>query len=312
MEGDITYVSSPDDPRIEVYRDVKGRDIAGRGDLFLLEGANSIQNLVNYGRMPLVSVCLSEKRIEAMKELLRVVLALGVPVYAVPQGILEEVVGFHFHRGVLGCGRKLPAKTPREFLTDDGPIILCEHMNNLDNVGAVFRNAAALGAKGILFDKQSSDPYYRKSLRVSGGHALAVPFTRSGTIIDIIRAVKDADFSVLALVTPHTKCSTVSIVDYVPKNKRFAILVGAEGPGLSDDAIKHADVCITIPMAPDVDSLNVATTAAIALFHLTSRVSRPPRRPFSVTLLLGGALFGGLLSILLRSFSTSTTKIIRR
>mmetsp|Transcript_8598 Transcript_8598/g.13206 ORF Transcript_8598/g.13206 Transcript_8598/m.13206 type:complete len:446 (+) Transcript_8598:7-1344(+) len=293
-----------DDPRVEVYRCVKERDLAGaRKDYFLLEGENSISNLVRYGRIPLVSICISEKRIAPMQKLIRAVAAKGIPIYALPQTSLEALVGFNFHRGVLGCGRKLPAMHPDSFMKQQlyintalhhqnynaGPIILCEKINNLDNIGALFRNAACFGARAILFDDQCSDPYYRKSLRVSGGHALAIPFNHKGSIQNILQAVKDQGFYIIALVTPHTPCQPQSIIDWRPPSShisyhnatqdtnnplKIALLLGAEGPGLSKSAQALADARLTIPMAPDVDSLNVATTAAVALHEITTKFTR--------------------------------------
>ena len=282
MEDLVCHIDSLEDPRVEVYRDIKGRDLAGRGALFILEGENSIQNLVNYGRIPLKSVLLSERRLEPMRPLLKVICAQGVPVYVLKQEVLEALVGFHFHRGVLGCGEKLPSLGPREFLSrieGTGPLIIAEQMSNLDNVGALFRNAAAFGARAIMFDEKSSDPYYRKSLRVSGGHALAIPFSRTGTIKSIIEAAQAQGLHVIALVTPHADCKKIrSLVDYrsalFSSSKRpIAILLGAEGPGLSKEAMALADACVTIPMAKDVDSLNVATSAAVALFEITAHQS---------------------------------------
>ncbi|KAJ8614440.1 hypothetical protein CTAYLR_000792 [Chrysophaeum taylorii] len=284
VEG-VTAVTASD-PRVAIYRNMKGRDVASRGELFILEGENSIQNLVRHGRIPLVSVCVSERRVGPMAPLLRSVLASGVPVYALPQDDLEEIVGFNFHRGVLGCGRKLPFLEPFEFveaISRDDPrvIIIGEKLNNLDNIGSVFRNAAAFGASAVLLDAQSSDPYYRKSIRVSGGHALVVPFSRAGTIDECVAAVKAHGFKVVALVTPHSdRHPPRSIVDYwraahaVP---RVALLLGAEGPGLSQQAVDLADAVVTIPMARRVDSINVATACAVALYELTAmRAPRPP------------------------------------
>lgn len=272
----VTFVSA-DDPRVEVYRDVKGRDVAGRGELFILEGENSIRNLVNHGRIPLVSVCLSERRVEPMRDLLAVVTAMGVPVFALEQAALEDIVGFNFHRGVLGCGRKLPGVSLDAFLESmEGPLVVCEKVNNHDNVGSIFRNAAAFGVAAVLLDARSSDPYYRKSVRVSGGHVLAVPFCRSGNIVDVVAAVKRRGYVVAALVTPHSdKQVPRSIVDFrAPRSQRVALLVGAEGPGLSQEAVDLADVAVTIPMVPCVDSINVATACAVALHEITNHRRR--------------------------------------
>ena len=280
-----------DDPRVEPYRNLKERDLAGRGELFILEGENSVHNLVQHGRMPLESVCISEKRVGPMQALIKVVRAQGVPVYALSHEAYSGIVGFNFHRGVLACGRKLPSASPRELLdglppSDASTIVLCEQTNNLDNVGAMFRNAAAFGARAVVFDGRSADPYYRKSIRVSGGHALVVPFTRSGAIADVVAAAKATGHTVCALVTPsdsdRSKTVDAEIGAPVPINewrvdsrpRRVAVLMGAEGPGLSDDAQRLADVRLTIPMAGTVDSVNVATACSIALHELASTPAR--------------------------------------
>lgn len=306
----VISVSSCDDPRVSVYRNLKDRDVAGRGEYFILEGENSIQNLVNHNRIPLVSVCISQRRITPMAPLLSALDEANVPVYALEQEALEKVVGYHFHRGVLGCGRRLPRRTASELLCrearGEGPIIIGENVTNLDNVGAIFRNAAAFGAQAVIFDDKSSDPYYRKSIRVSGGHALVVPFTHgTSSSEECIRAAQSSGFKVLALVTPHSEHHSdvnnpLSIVDWRrdhPRDK-VAILLGAEGPGLSAQAAAAADAVVSIPIVAHVDSLNVATACAVALHAIHT----PPqmtnlrrRRSRRLALIIGG---GGLLVLL--------------
>ncbi|KAH8074629.1 glucosylceramidase [Aureococcus anophagefferens] len=260
MDGVLHLDAS--DPRVAVYQNLKERDVAGRGDLFILEGENSVHNLVQHGRMPLESVCVSERRVAPMKSLIAAVRARGVPVYALTHEDYSGLVGFNFHRG---------------------------RTNNLDNVGAVFRNGAAFGAGAVVFDGRSADPYYRKSIRVSGGHALAIPFTRRGSIADVVQAAKASGHVVCALVTPSTSARSTAVDDAVgapvPINEwraddrpeRVAVLMGAEGPGLTDEAQRLADVRLTIPMANAVDSVNVATACSIALHARLDAAA--PRRP---------------------------------
>mmetsp|Transcript_20681 Transcript_20681/g.71013 ORF Transcript_20681/g.71013 Transcript_20681/m.71013 type:complete len:339 (+) Transcript_20681:23-1039(+) len=284
----VTYVGA-DDSRVKVYTDLKEKDLAGRSDEFILEGENSIYNLVQHDRVPLVSVCVSEKRVDNMKALIDVLSKRDVPVYALKQQALDDMVGYNFHRGVLGCGRKLPSVSPEALLSRvlsesykrggrrRSTIVIGEKVNNLDNTGALFRNGAAFGVDAILFDSQSSDPYYRKSIRVSGGHALVTPFTRRGTISEVVQAAQAQGYVVVALVTPQTRPDLPPPIELAKWRRghrplRIAVLVGAEGPGLSDEAQVLADVRLTIPMYGSVDSVNVATAAAIALYELTAPV----------------------------------------
>lgn len=275
------YVGA-DDPRVAIYRDVKDRDVAGRGPWFILEGENSVANLVKHGRIPLASVCISTRRVAPMAALIAELGRAEVPVYALEQEAMEALVGFNFHRGVLGCGVRPRTSPPSELLRrhawGEGTIVIGENVTNLDNIGAIFRNAAAFGVRAVLLDEQSSDPYYRKAIRVSGGHALVVPFTHSSTSLGCIAAAREAGYAVLALVTPHSdKAPPASIVDWRVRHPRrpVALLLGAEGPGLSQAAVDLADAAVTIPIVHHVDSLNVATACAVALHETTARRGRP-------------------------------------
>ena len=253
------------DRRVEVYRNLKERDVTGRGDVFILEGENSVRNLVRNGRMPLVSVCLSERRLRPMAPLIEALSRHNVPVYVLKSDAFSSIVGFNFHRGVLACGKRPRLLEPLEVarqLPSEGhsTIILGETINNLDNVGGLFRNAAAFGCGAVLLDDKSADPLYRKACRVSGGHALNVPFSRIGGIGDVIAAAKATGHVVVALVTPPSSDRENAVdADIGPplpldawrpghRPERLAVLVGAEGPGLTEAAQRLADVRLCIPM----------------------------------------------------------------
>ena len=188
-----------------------------------------------------------------------------VPVYVLKSDAFSSIVGFNFHRGVLACGKRPRLLEPLEVarqLPSEGhsTIILGETINNLDNVGGLFRNAAAFGCGAVLLDDKSADPLYRKACRVSGGHALNVPFSRIGSIGDVIQAAKATGHVVVALVTPSTSDRENAIdSDIGPpipldawrpghRPERVAVLVGAEGPGLTEAAQRLADVRLCIPM----------------------------------------------------------------
>lgn len=255
-----------------------------------------VRNLLMHGRFPVHSVLLSERRAAALGDALRAATCIGdsTSVLVAPQPLLDSIVGFPIHRGVLAIGRRQrlaasaaevfealnpsaspsrPSSLPSPPLPKGGVrrVLMAERISNLDNVGALFRNAAALGASAVLFDGESSDPLYRKSLRVSGGHALATPWCRTGTGAELVRAAQAAGFTVAAL-TPAK--DAVDIRRWWPRPRRIALLVGAEGPGLDPETQALADVRLQIPMATNVDSLNVATAAAVALSELSAE-----RRP---------------------------------
>ena len=307
------------DRRVEVYRNLKERDVTGRGDVFILEGENSVRNLVRNGRMPLVSVCLSERRLRPMAPLIEALAKHDVPVYVLKSDAFSSIVGFNFHRGVLACGKRPRLLEPLEVarqLPSEGhsTIILGETINNLDNVGGLFRNAAAFGCGAVLLDDKSADPLYRKACRVSGGHALNVPFSRIGGIGDVIAAAKATGHVVVALVTPPSSDRENTIdADIGPpipldawrpghRPERVAVLVGAEGPGLTEAAQRLADVRLCIPMDGMVDSVNVATACAIALHALAATPAvaerardRRQRHYMIYTLGAASALVAGVL-----------------
>ncbi len=234
----------------------------------MVEGEVALRALVQYGRFPLTSVLLSDRRVAGLKDLLDE-LPDTLPIHVIAHQEIEAVVGFKMHRGVLGCGQRVPSASARALLgtlpTGTQRLVLAEAVSNTDNMGAIFRNVAALGGAAVLLDHQSCDPLYRKAIRVSSGQTLALPFSRGGQILELIEAVRDEGFVVAAL-TPSAEA--VPIMDWGDRPEKIALMVGAEGPGLSAAALTAADLAMSIPMAPTVDSLNVATSLAVAMYGL--------------------------------------------
>jgi tRNA G18 (ribose-2'-O)-methylase SpoU len=193
-----------------------------------------------------------------------------IPVYAAPQEVMDQTAGFHLHRGVLALARRGEDQTCEALIEDcsarpPATLLALVDISNHDNVGACFRNAAALGADGVLLDAGSCDPLYRKSIRVSAGTALSLPFARSGTGVGMVAALQRHEFAVWAL----TPSGGEPLPDLAPP-ARLALMLGAEGPGLPAALMAHARR-VSIPMAAGVDSLNVATAGAIALAHTFAR-----------------------------------------
>jgi len=182
--------------------------------------------------------------------------------------VLEGIVGFDLHRGALASVERRPPAPIDDLVGPGALIIVGEGLNDHENLGALYRNAVAFGASGIALDPTSADPFYRRSVRVSMGHVLDVPTARLGALPGGLAELRALGVEVVAL-TP--RADAVALHDVPPRSDRpRAVLVGAEGPGLTAAAIEAADLAVRIPLAPGVDSLNVATAAAIALHHLST------------------------------------------
>jgi tRNA G18 (ribose-2'-O)-methylase SpoU len=250
---------------VEAYISIRERDLTGgHGARFIVEGKVTLEPLLRRSRFPVESLFLCETRLGPLRDLL-VEVPQGVPVYVASQGVMDAVAGFAMHRGVLACGRKGEAALPADFLSKEGrsTTLLLSELSNHDNVGACFRNAAAFGADAVLLDAASCDPLYRKSIRVSSGAALWLPFSQGGTGGELIAAAEAAGHEVWAL-TPRSDAEPLPSLK-VPE--RVALLMGAEGPGLPAEMIARARP-VRIPMTEGFDSVNVATAAAIALAHV--------------------------------------------
>jgi tRNA G18 (ribose-2'-O)-methylase SpoU len=264
----IVSIGSADDPRVAAYRDVRERDVV-RGRRFIVEGKVTFGRLVEASRFGVESVLIAEGRVEPLADMLAK-LPGDVPVYVAPQAAMDGIAGFHIHRGVLAMARREMEQTVEQLVAalpagpDAEPLTLLSliGLSNHDNVGACFRNAAALGAEAVLLDGESCDPLYRKSIRVSAGTALALPFARSGTGAGMIAALDAAGIEAWAL-SP----SGGEPLHGLKPPERVAIVLGAEGPGLPGD-LMAACRRVSIAMAPGIDSLNVATAGAIALSHV--------------------------------------------
>ncbi|GAB3870096.1 RNA methyltransferase [Kibdelosporangium lantanae] len=187
-----------------------------------------------------------------------------VPAYVTSAEVMASVVGFHLNRGVLAVADRARPWTLDDLVARSRRLVVLEGVGDHENLGALFRNAAALGVDGVIIGPGCSDPLYRRSVRVSMGHVLAVPFTTATDWPGTLDVLRDKGFRVLAL-TP--RADAVDLAD-VPADGPVALLLGSEGPGLTDQAIKAADMAVRIPMAGGVDSLNVATAGAVAFYAL--------------------------------------------
>ena len=263
-------IDDPDDPRVadfyrlndpELRRRRERPETGGDGGFFVAEGTLVIRQLLR-SPYPVRSVLVTAS---ALAKLEGDLAGVDAPVYVVSQEVMGALSGFHFHRGALpSAGRGRPA-TLDEAVAGADLVVVTEGVNDNENLGGLFRNAAAFGAGAVVVDHTSADPLYRRSVRVSMGQVLRIPFARVDVAADAVRALQQRGFEVLAL-TPASDADDVATVVTRP---RQALLVGAEGPGLTAVSLAAADRRVRIPMAAGVDSLNVATAAAVALHRLS-------------------------------------------
>jgi tRNA G18 (ribose-2'-O)-methylase SpoU len=260
----IIPIDDPDDPRVAAYRQVRERDLVGREGRFIAEGEVVLAKLVHSDRHRPESVLIAEKRVAGLAPLLAV-LDPTIPVYAAGQAVMDLVTGFPIHRGVLAVGRRRQEPEPAALLAALGPRALVVGLfgiANHDNMGGIFRNAAAFGADAVLLAADCCDPFYRKAIRVSVGAALDVPFAVLPRGTDMLDLLEASGFEALALAAAGAET-----LSGLGRPARAAALFGAEGPGLPQEILARART-VRIPMAPGFDSLNVATTSGIVLHHL--------------------------------------------
>ena len=261
----IVRIDDPDDPRLEAYRAVRERDLVGRGGRFVAEGRVVLEKAVAAMPQALESVLVAEHRVDGLAQVLAE-LPEATPVYAAGQAAMDAVVGFPIHRGILAVGRK-PARDAAALLAglpERALVVALAGIANHDNMGGIFRNAAAFGAAAVLLDDTCCDPLYRKAIRVSVGAALTVPFARAGDAGGtMMERLTDAGFEVVAL-SPRGEVELRDVVT----GPRVAALFGAEGPGLPETVMARTRT-VRIAMAGGFDSLNVATTCGIVLHNLS-------------------------------------------
>ncbi|MEJ5019986.1 RNA methyltransferase [Ochrobactrum vermis] len=260
--GCVQQIDDQDDIRLSPYRDIREKDLVGRQQRFIAEGKVVLNVLFSSSaRFETESLLVLENRLAGLAEQLNQ-LPPDVPVYSVPQTVMDAVAGFHVHRGILAVGRRKTQPSLQAML-DVLPakslvVVLCG-ISNHDNVGSIFRNAAAFEANCVLMDETCCDPLYRKAIRVSVGATLKIPYFHGANIDEIIAALGDAGFNLLAL----SPSSSLSIYD-AAKHDRQALLLGTEGDGLPPRLL-HKLQTARIPMSDAFDSLNVATASGIAL-----------------------------------------------
>ncbi|GGZ40476.1 rRNA methyltransferase [Streptomyces inusitatus] len=266
--ADLITVEDPDDPRLSDYTGLTDVELRRRREpaegLFIAEGEKVIRRARDAG-YAMRSMLLSAKWIDTMRD---VIDELPAPVYAVSPELAERVTGYHVHRGALASMQRKPLPTAAELLTSARRVAVMESVNDHTNIGAIFRSAAALGMDAVLLSPDCADPLYRRSVKVSMGAVFSVPYARLEGWPKGLETVREAGFRLLAL-TPDEKATVID--DAQPHRlDRVALMLGAEGEGLSTRALRAADEWVRIPMAHGVDSLNVGAAAAVAFYAVAT------------------------------------------
>jgi tRNA G18 (ribose-2'-O)-methylase SpoU len=271
----IERIASPDDARLEAYRRVGQPRWLLEQNLFVAEGRLVVERLIELRRHEIASALVTPAALDALH---RHLATAEFDVYVCDRQTLYGITGFNFHRGCLALAYR-PAPLPVEALMQERLLVGLEAVGNPDNVGGLFRTAAAFGAGGIVLDRSSGDPLYRKAIRTSMGASLRIPFAAVDSWPASIERVRRSGFQIVAL-TPAQDAAPIAeyASSSASRGTRLLVLLGAEGSGLAEATLAGADARVRIPIAPTVDSLNVVVAAGIALERLTAtRASSPPR-----------------------------------
>jgi tRNA G18 (ribose-2'-O)-methylase SpoU len=260
----VELITDAADGRIADYRALTDLELRTRWELphglFIAEGEIVLRRALRAGYRAR-SYLVEAKRAGQIADL------EGAPIYGASPEVLEEITGFHVHRGVLASFYRLPLTPVEELLAQARRVVVLEDINNHTNIGAIFRAVAALGVDAILLSPTCADPLYRRSVRVSMGEVFSIPYAFLPQWPGGLKLLRDSGFTVLAM-TPGADSARLQDLS-AAQRLRPALLMGAEGPGLSAAALAASDVRVRIPMGRGVDSLNVAAATAVACWELS-------------------------------------------
>ncbi|WP_144379366.1 TrmH family RNA methyltransferase [Mesorhizobium amorphae] len=263
---DTIRIDDPEDPRVAPYLDIRERDVVGRQGRFIAEGKVVLNVLLNGSRFQAESVLVLENRLAGLEEVFDKA-PLRVPVYVAGREVMDRIAGFPIHRGILAVGEKgtpLQVDDILRTLPQKALIVVAVGIANHDNLGAIFRNAAAFGADAVFIDPTCCDPLYRKAIRVSVGAALKVPFAAAPDPASLAADLTACGFKSFAL-SP----SGVTDIRDVEPGEKTALYLGTEGEGLPAPLLARMQT-LRINMAKGFDSVNVAAASAIALHHFSA------------------------------------------
>ncbi len=263
----VIYVDDPGDSRLSDFRAVSDPELARTRKLFIAEGRLVVERLLKSTAFETCAVLVTPSAMKALEEALAV--RPAVPVYIVPKHVMDDIAGFNFHRGCLATGARPRRAEWRACTAGARRAIVLERVGDADNVGAIFRSAAAFGGDTVLLGPSCADPLYRKAIRTSMGAVLTVPFADAEPWPATLRDLAADGWAHVALTPAH---DAMPIQDFSSATRplRVAFLLGHEGDGLTETAIAACEYRVRIPIRASVDSLNVATAAAIALYELAA------------------------------------------
>jgi tRNA G18 (ribose-2'-O)-methylase SpoU len=264
----------PSDPRLADFAALNEpatrRRVERAGDYFVVEGVLAIERLLSLPQWHVRSLALLSKVAERLATQIDDAGIGRDHVAVVDEDALRRVVGFDLHRGALASVDRRAPIALGSVVPPAGLLLVCEGVNDHENLGALYRNAAAFGVTAVALDPTCADPFYRRSVRVSLGQVLAVPTARLGPSPEGIATLHRLGVTTVAL-TPRGETELRDLSPELAADRPVAVLLGAEGPGLEDATLAAAQHRVRIAMTGDVDSLNVATAAVLVLHHLAPR-----------------------------------------
>jgi tRNA G18 (ribose-2'-O)-methylase SpoU len=263
-------ISSPDDSRLDPFRRIKGQSVRADGT-FVAESEIVLERLFASSivvRAVLITPARAERLHEFFEKYLTDDQRGEVLVFTAPQPLVDEVVGYPLHRGVIALAERPVLPDAATLISTAKTLVVLEHVMDPENVGTVFRHAAGFGVDAVLLHGTTGDPLYRKTIRTSMGWTLGIPYARTSSDVSLTSFLSSAGFTTVALTPAPSSSSLAEVVAVLDDTTRVAFLLGAEGPGLQDATMAASTYRVRIPLAGGVDSLNVATAAAIALYAL--------------------------------------------
>ena len=266
----VIPIDTPDDPRLADFSAVPDPTLLRERHQFVAEGRFAIETLLRARRFSVRALLLTESTHRALADELAAIPTEDIDVY-VASAAHFKIGGYDFHRGYLALADRPDAITPSALIAEAAPgrpLLALERIGNPDNIGGIFRNAAAFGAAGVLLSPGCGDPFYRKAVRTSIGATLRVPFAAAAEWPGDIRRLRARGYTVVALTPGRQATELSTFMANGDRRAPVALLLGAEGDGLSAAALAVADAHVRIAIDASVDSLNVATVSGIALHHL--------------------------------------------
>jgi len=268
----VERIAGVDDPRVDAYRDVPDPELVRARGLFIAEGRLVVRRVIEHAGYRVQSVLVNDAARRDLAPLLEPI-AGTTPIYLCDAGDFQRITGYNIHRGCLALVERPAALSLASLLATARTLVVLEGISNADNVGGIFRNAAAFGADGVLLSPTCCDPFYRKAIRTSMGAVLTVPFARCEEWPGALSQVRVAGFTIVAL-TPREPSESLDVLAHGNRSARMALVTGTEGAGLTAAVEAAADHRVRIPISSGVDSLNVAVAVGIALYALRAPDSR--------------------------------------